>query len=1178
MSYSYGDDVVAGTYQNVANAATNIGYPSNSPIGNTAEGGSGTKLKISFDAFSNGVGTQVGNNGGTNYAGVYFMYNCTDFFNATRDPNGVTPADIARGVLAFSPSTAWRATAAQPATPVNTTHVTINMAGAEPGFPNGSTTLTLTGTTGLAQGYVFGPVKVALPPGYLAADKSTWKHVFAARTGGNWQGHYIDNLNIRFNNFYEFSINGGASWSTTNPIVPPGPGTYSVDARYVSVPACFTNLGSVTINPLSFATDASSNNSCFYSSSQPTLSLSPLFGGATYQWDSSAAGLNNWAPITGATNSTYTLPQGLYSQNTDFRCNIICGGIPLTGSPSSVKTILVYNPIVTNPMPATRCGAGTVDLGASTPSVGATLKWYATPTGGSVLGTGSPFTTPVISTTTTYYVSAEIGSGSPGTGQFGTGVTTNTNTSYPAPLGTFFGGARHQMLILASELAGQGLSAGSLITGLTFNVANTNSANPMQLYTINMKGTTSSILTSTFESGLTEVFAPTTIAAAPGINTFSFNSSNFIWNGTDNIIVETIYNNNDLGTVANGNCSMNNSITGFTSVNFSRADNGGAGLAPIYALASSGTSTSRPNIQLVFTGGCPSPRTPVIANVTPAPAIVVSTASTICQADTVTLTASSANTFYKYTWNPGNKVGAIVKFTPNITTTYTVTALDTSSGANGGCQAIDSVLIKVNQRPTITSLTATPQFMCAGDSSQISLTAVPVIPPTFVNSFSLTSLTGQTYTQLSGGGITVINTTAQLTSGMGSTSQDDGGVVITLPFTFNYNGNSFTQMSMCTNGWVGCGNQGTIDASNMRLPGNLFTGTIPNNTFAAWFKDMGGNFPGVGSMRHGLIGTDVYAFQWDSAVGTSFSVNAGITISFQINIYGPASSSPGRIEYIYGPTLGAITFAASMGIENATGGTGNYINALNGLGNSTITSSAWPGNGNGFRFTPQASNTLSYAWSPAGGLTSTSISSPKASPSATTTYTVAINEPATGCSRIDSVKIVSSPYPKPYITPGDSAGCAGAFGTVGDPLGYWVYAKDSGAYAGGYPLGTTFDWSTLFGPVANLDSIFLDQNTLGNISVIVKLPTNLGGCEGNSNIFVNFAEPVQGAYMSQDSVSCTPNNDGMAIVQHLEANGPIRYVWVDALGDTLRDVTNNFNFLVYSMLISMASPMIEMET
>src|SRR5689334_15489321 len=75
--------------------------------------------------------------------------------------------------------------------------------------------------------------------------------------------------------------------------------------------------------------------------------------------------------------------------------------------------------------------------------------------------------------------------------------------------------------------------------------------------------------------------------------------------------------------------------------------------------------------------------------------------------------------------------------------------------------------------------------------------------------YNLSSLTGQTYTQLTGGGITIINTTAQLTAGMGSTNSDDGGVVVTLPFTFTYNGNTFTQMSMCTNGWLGAGNQGT---------------------------------------------------------------------------------------------------------------------------------------------------------------------------------------------------------------------------------------------------------------------------------------------------------------------------------------------------------------------------------
>ena len=102
-------------------------------------------------------------------------------------------------------------------------------------------------------------------------------------------------------------------------------------------------------------------------------------------------------------------------------------------------------------------------------------------------------------------------------------------------------------------------------------------------------------------------------------------------------------------------------------------------------------------------------------------------------------------------------------------------------------------------------------------------------------------------------------------------------------------------MTFCTNGWVGAGDQSTIDAFSMRVAGNLFTNTIPNNTIAAWFKDMGANFPtGTGSMRHGLIGTDVYAFQWDNATGSGFSDGSAILISFQINIYGPASSSPGR--------------------------------------------------------------------------------------------------------------------------------------------------------------------------------------------------------------------------------------------------------------------------------------------
>uniref|UniRef100_UPI0023493E2F T9SS type B sorting domain-containing protein n=2 Tax=Flavobacteriales TaxID=200644 RepID=UPI0023493E2F len=53
-----------------------------------------------------------------------------------------------------------------------------------------------------------------------------------------------------------------------------------------------------------------------------------------------------------------------------------------------------------------RCGEGTVTLTASV-SDGSTLNWYANPTGGTILGSGSSFETPSITTTTSFYVEAE---------------------------------------------------------------------------------------------------------------------------------------------------------------------------------------------------------------------------------------------------------------------------------------------------------------------------------------------------------------------------------------------------------------------------------------------------------------------------------------------------------------------------------------------------------------------------------------------------------------------------------------------------------------------------------------------------------------------------------------------------------------------------------------------------
>jgi hypothetical protein len=123
-----------------------------------------------------------------------------------------------------------------------------------------------------------------------------------------------------------------------------------------------------------------------------------------------------------------------------------------------------------------------------------------------------------------------------------------------------------------------------------------------------------------------------------------------------------------------------------------------------------------------------------------------------------------------------------------------------------------------------------------------------------ITTYTRTVLSGQTYTSISGG--TVINTAGGLTTG----GQDDGGVLVTLPFTFTYNGTGYTTVTFCTNGWIAFGNQTSITTVfDGRNPANMFATAGPQNMIAAWFGDGGANFGGVGigSMVHGSAGTGV---------------------------------------------------------------------------------------------------------------------------------------------------------------------------------------------------------------------------------------------------------------------------------------------------------------------------------
>lgn len=76
----------------------------------------------------------------------------------------------------------------------------------------------------------------------------------------------------------------------------------------------------------------------------------------------------------------------------------------------------VASPVVPTVAGAARCSPGTLTLAASGAPTGSLYQWYATASGGAALSSGSSgiFTTPVLATTTTYYVAVQNANGCEG--------------------------------------------------------------------------------------------------------------------------------------------------------------------------------------------------------------------------------------------------------------------------------------------------------------------------------------------------------------------------------------------------------------------------------------------------------------------------------------------------------------------------------------------------------------------------------------------------------------------------------------------------------------------------------------------------------------------------------------------------------------------------------------------
>ncbi len=158
-----------------------------------------------------------------------------------------------------------------------------------------------------------------------------------------------------------------------------GGGSVTPSASYTTAPS------SVTYNP--FPTITGASTVCVGATITLTGSGTPH---PTTPWTSastSVATVNSSGVVTGVSAGTSIIT---YRNSSNMQARL---------------TVTVNaTPTITGTTPNSRCGTGTVTLGA-TASAG-TINWYTASSGGTSQGTGTSYTTPSISSTTTYYVDA----------------------------------------------------------------------------------------------------------------------------------------------------------------------------------------------------------------------------------------------------------------------------------------------------------------------------------------------------------------------------------------------------------------------------------------------------------------------------------------------------------------------------------------------------------------------------------------------------------------------------------------------------------------------------------------------------------------------------------------------------------------------------------------------------
>jgi gliding motility-associated-like protein len=494
-----------------------------------------------------------------------------------------------------------------------------------------------------------------------------------------------------------------------------------------------------------------------------------------------------------------------------------------------------------------------------------------------------------------------------------------------------------------------------------------------------------------------------------------------------------------------------------------------------------------------------------------------------CPGSNGILNATGAST---YTWSPAaglsSTTGANPVASPTVTTTYTLTGTSSS-----GCQGSDQVIVTVNPRPAISA--GSDVNICPGSSAMLNATGgnnYSWAPSSSLNNNAIPNPTASPSA-----------TTTYVVTGFDANgcSNNDTVVVNVTPMTIT--------MSPAASVCAGSGVQISASAAGATaytwspaagLSSSTAANPMASPSVTTTYSVVASN--GAGCSTNGTVIVNVNALPPAAINPANIAVCPGASASL---------TASGGVSYAWSPATGlsAVTGASVTAAPSSTTTYTVTVTDNNSCVNTAISmitvnqlpvadAGASQAMCVGGSVPLNAAGGISYTWSPAAGLSTTTGAAPTANPLSTTTYTVTVTD-ASGCVDTDVTTVTVNPLP--VADAGQSSSfCQGGSTTLN--------ASGGGTYA--WSPATGLSSSTSANPVASPSA-----TTTYTLTV-----TSAAGCISGDVVTVSVNSNPSLGLSSQNAVC--GNNDGQVSMIPTGGTSPYAYSINGSMPQQVTSFTN----------------------